>query len=84
MGWAMPTLFTHLGKRFMVLADVLDAARQLSESEQEILAKTLLDELHKPSLAELFAKLREVCEQEDYELEVPPRVDRAPQFLVDE
>ncbi len=68
----------------MVLADVLDAARQLSESEQEILAKTLLDELHKPSLAELFAKLREVCEQEDYELEVPPRVDRAPQFLVDE
>ncbi len=73
----------------MVLADVLEAARQLSPSEQQVLAQTLLDnleeqEVERPRLAELFAKLREVCEEEDYELEIPPRVDRDPQFWVEE
>jgi hypothetical protein len=68
----------------MVLADVLDAARQLSESDRRMLANTLLGELQQPSLAELFAEAREVCARENYTLEVPPRIDRAPQFLVDE
>ncbi|NJN62099.1 MAG: hypothetical protein HC795_11710 [Coleofasciculaceae cyanobacterium RL_1_1] len=73
----------------MVLADVLEAARQLSPSERQVLAQTLLDDLEereveRPSLAGLFAKLREVCEEEDYELEIPSRVDRDPQFWVEE
>jgi hypothetical protein len=74
----------YMEKCFMVLADVLEAARQLPESDRRMLANMLLEELPQPSLAELFAEAREVLARENYTLEVPPRIDRESQFLFDE
>ncbi len=34
------------------------------------------DQHHKRSLADAFAELRQICVEEDYTLEIPPRQDR--------
>ena len=38
----------------------------------------------RPSLAEVFADLRRICAEEDYELEIPVRQDRPNPFADDE
>ena len=37
-----------------------------------------------PSLAEVFAELRQICSEERYELEIPPREDRPNPFVDDD
>jgi hypothetical protein len=38
----------------------------------------------KPTLAETFAELRKICLEEDFEFEIPPRIDRPNPFLDDD
>ena len=38
------------------------------------------EERQRPSMAEAIAEIRKICEQEDYELEIPDRRDRPNPF----
>lgn len=37
-----------------------------------------------PSISETLENIRRICEEEDFELETPPRQNRADQFVVDD
>lgn len=58
--------------------DKLVAAVVPAGTVQEFLAWQ--KETERPSLAEAFAELRRICDEEDYTLEIPPRQERPNPF----
>ena len=65
-------------------ADLISRLRQkatvLQEGEQEI--PKGLKQL--PTIAETFDEIRQICIEEIFELDLPPRKDRPNQFVIDD
>ena len=79
-------------QKFSELLDASVAEPQLIYDQDKLVAAVVEAEIFqeflvwqqqhlKPSLADAFAQLRQICTEENYNLEVPSREDRANSFL---
>jgi 2-succinyl-5-enolpyruvyl-6-hydroxy-3-cyclohexene-1-carboxylate synthase len=79
-------------QKFSELLDASVAEPQLIYDRDKLVAAVVQAEIfqeflvwqqqhRKPSLADAFAQLRQICAEENYHLEVPAREDRANSFI---
>jgi len=77
-------------QKFSELIDAVTEEPQLIYDQNQLVAAVVKADVfqefliwqqqQKSSLANAFAELREICAEENYQLEIPPRCDRLQQF----
>jgi hypothetical protein len=89
MDWRLP----EAKQRLPELIDAATEEPQLIYSQDQLVAAIVEPHLFQEflqwrlqhrSLGDDFAEFRRICEEENYTLEIPPRVDRANPFLEDD